>query len=216
MSISPTSTRLAKRNDLHLMRKLWHIGMGVFGIYFYFKLGLSQEFTALLGVVLAFIAITVDIIRFGNPMAQKLFTKVLGPFMRRSELETFTGFPFYALGVAVTLVLFREPIAVLSILFLVFADPIASLIGVQFGRDKIFKNKSVQGSLGALFVCAFITLLYGQVYGLVGFRLMIYSVLAGIIGSLSEICSFKIDDNLTIPILSGLGLTVLNYLIPLF
>jgi dolichol kinase len=216
MSNSTQSTRLAKRNDLHLMRKLWHMGMGVFGLYCYFKLGLSQEFTALLGVILAFIAITVDIVRFGNPVAQKLFTTALGPFMRRSELESFTGFPFYALGVAVTLVLFKEPIAVLAVLFLVFADPIASLVGVQFGKDKIFKNKSVQGSLAALFVCTFITLLYGQVYGVIGFRLIIFSVLAGIIGSASEICSFKIDDNLTIPILSGLGLSVLNYLIPIF
>lgn len=218
MSISSPSpsTRLARRSDLHLMRKLWHAGMGVTGLYLYFKLGLSQELAALVLVIFAFIAITVDLIRFGQPVAQKIFTMTLGPFMRRSELENFTGFPFYALGIAVTLVLYREPLALLATLFLIFADPIASLVGIQFGRDKIFKNKSVQGSMAAFFVCTFITLLYGQAYGLIGFRLMIYSVLAGIIGSISEICSLKIDDNLTIPILSGLGLTILNKLIPLF
>ena len=214
MSISPP--RLAKRNDLHLMRKLWHIGMGITGLYAYFKLDLSQEMTALLLIGLAFTAITIDLIRFGQPVAQKIVLKILGPFMRRSELENCTGLPVEALGVAVTLVLYREPIAILATLFLVFADPIAALVGVQFGKDKIIKNKSVQGSLAAFFVCTFITILFGQAFGIIGFRLIIFSVLAGIIGALSEICSFKIDDNLTIPILSGLGLTVLNYLIPLF
>ncbi|TDJ09551.1 MAG: hypothetical protein E2O68_00145 [Deltaproteobacteria bacterium] len=210
------STQLAKRNDLHLMRKLWHIGMGVTGLYYYFKLDLPQELTALMLIGLAFIAITIDLVRFGQPVVQKIVLKTLGPFMRSSERDGFTGLPFYALGVAVTLVLYREPIALLAVLFLVFADPIASLVGVQFGKDKLFKNKSLQGSMAALFTCTFITILFGQVYGIIGFKLIIFSVLAGIIGSLSEICSFKIDDNLTIPILSGLGLTILNKLIPLF
>jgi len=214
MSIS--STQLAKRNDLHLLRKLWHVGMGVMGLYFYFKLGVSQEKMALILIMLAFTAVAVDLIRIGQPIAQKMFTKVIGPFMRQSELEDLTGFPFYTLGVGVTLVLYKEPIALLATLFLVFADPICSLVGVQFGKDKIFKNKSVQGSLAGFFVCIFITLLYGQVYGLAGFKLIVFSILAGVIGAVSEICSFKIDDNLTIPILSGLGLTALNYFIPLF
>ena len=48
-------------------------------------------------------------------------------------------------------------------------------------------------------------------------NLIIFSVSAGIIGSLSELASaFNIDDNLTIPVLSGAGLTLVNGMIGIF
>jgi dolichol kinase len=50
-----------------------------------------------------------------------------------------------------------------------------------------------------------------------GTHILVYSIVAGVIGAASELVSaFNIDDNLTIPVLSGLGLTLLNYLVPVF
>jgi dolichol kinase len=51
----------------------------------------------------------------------------------------------------------------------------------------------------------------------IGNHILIFAVVAGVIGSLSELISaFNIDDNLTIPVVSGLGMTVLNHFVTVF
>jgi dolichol kinase len=47
-------------------------------------------------------------------------------------------------------------------------------------------------------------------------NLLTFSLVAGLIGAVSELCSQFVDDNLCIPVLSGLGLTILNYFIQVF
>ena len=124
--------------------------------------------------------------------------------------------PFYALGVGMSLFFFEEKIAILSILFLIFSDPISSIMGILFGRDKILPNKSMQGSLAGAMCCYCLTLGYGLTYANADFDLLTFSLLAGLLGSLSEMASVYLDDNLTIPVLSGAGLTLLNLFLPVF
>lgn len=132
--------------------------------------------------------------------------------MRESEKTGYTGFSFYALGVAFTLLLFKEPIAILAICFLVFSDPISSLFGILYGSKKILPNKSLQGTLAGGICCFYISLIY--CLALVGFKdyVMVFVFLAGACGALAELFSFQLDDNLTLPIFSGLLLTGLNSL----
>ena len=137
--------------------------------------------------------------------------------MRRSEKEGMSGLPFYALGISLALFFYRKEIAVISILFLVFSDPISSFFGVLYGKDKILPNKSLQGAVAGFFTCYLITLFYCMNVTEISTGLLIFSILGGVIGSLSELISaFNIDDNLTIPVLSGLGLTLVNYFLPIF
>ncbi len=47
--------------------------------------------------------------------------------------------------------------------------------------------------------------------------LMGFAIVAGLIGAASELISaFNIDDNLTIPVLSGLGMTLLNHFVTVY
>jgi len=59
-------------------------------------------------------------------------------------------------------------------------------------------------------VCYLLALTYGLYYGSNGFGLLGFSLLAGLFGCASELFSINIDDNLTIPLISGFGLTLLN------
>jgi dolichol kinase len=93
----------------------------------------------------------------------------------------------------------------------------SSFFGVLYGKDKIMPNKSLQGAVAGFFTCYLITLFYAMNTSTIGTHILIFSIVAGIIGSLSELVSaFNIDDNLTIPVLSGLGLTLLNRFVTLF
>jgi dolichol kinase len=99
-------------------------------------------------------------------------------------------------------------------MFLVFSDPISSFFGILYGKDKIMPNKSLQGAIACFFTCYLITLFYGMSYGAGGSELLWFAILGGVVGALGEMMSaFNIDDNLTIPVVAGSGLTVLNYLL---
>jgi dolichol kinase len=208
---------LAQRDELHLLRKAWHIltGIGALSLYYVFEVPLKD--LRWLALAVAIVAFSVDFIRINYSEFNTRVLKVLSPVMRDSEENSFSGFPFYALGIALSLFFYDERIAVLSIIFLVFADPIASIIGVSYGKDKILPNKSLQGTIAAFVTCAAITFLYIWEFKIDGFTLISFTICAAIIGSISELFSaFNIDDNLTIPVISGGGITLLNLIFHIF
>jgi len=216
-SFDVSDQQLHKRSDLHLLRKLWHISTGSLGLYAFFKFPESQQLLAIITLVIAALGLGLDLFRKKNKRFNRIFIKAAGPLMRRSEKEGVSGLPFYALGVSIALFLFRPEIATLAVMFLVFSDPLSSFFGILFGKDKILPNKSLQGAIAGFFTCYIITLFYIINNAVLDTNILVFSIVAGVIGSLSELVSaLNIDDNLTIPVLSGLGLTLLNTVVKVF
>jgi diacylglycerol kinase (CTP) len=210
-------TVLHKRSDLHLLRKLWHISTGSVGLLIFINSSRTQMFWASVILVIALTGLLVDVFRSRVPAFNRIVIKMMGPLMRRSEREGVSGLPFYALGVSLSLFFYTREIAILSCMFLIFSDPISSFFGVLYGKDKILPNKSLQGAVAGFFTCYLVTLFYAMNTTTLGTHLLVYAIIAGIIGSASELVSaFNIDDNLTIPVLSGLGLTLLNSFVQVF
>lgn len=202
---------LRARNDLHLLRKVWHMGTGLTGLFAYSISGLEAKPMALILFCIALTGFAVEFTRLRSPAINKIAIKLMGPFMRESEANSMSGFPFYALGVAISLFFFEEKLAILGILFLVFSDPISSAVGILFGKDKILGGKkSIQGAAAGFVTCYMLTLFYTLNFAPMTYSLLGFALVAGIIGSISELLSIFIDDNLTVPIISTLGLTVLN------
>lgn len=215
--MSTNTKELSARNDLHILRKIWHIFCGVSVLSAYYLSGDNIESYGWLCLSIALAGFGADILRMKVASFNQFALKVLGPVMRKSELNGFSGLPFYALGAGLAIFFYEKHIALISIMFLVLADPIASFVGVHLGKDKILPNKSLQGTIASFFVCNLVAFIYLLEYEVNGINLVLFSVLAGIIGAASELASaFNIDDNLTIPVLSGAGLTVLNYLFKIF
>lgn len=204
------------RNDLHVIRKLWHMGTGLTGLLVYFWLQIGQRPMAISLLVLAAVAFSVEFARLHVKAVNQHVMKLMGPFMRESERNSLSGFPFYALGVGLSLYFFEEKIAILAILFLVFSDPISSFFGVLLGREKILPNKSLQGSLAGFITCYLVTLFYLNAYGENSVQALAFALFAGLIGSVSELLSIFIDDNLTIPVFSGFGLMIINQVFSIF
>jgi diacylglycerol kinase (CTP) len=210
------SSPLRLRSDLHIARKLWHMATGLVGLTVYYKSGLSTDVMATALLLFSACSFLIEFLRLRNEKMNQLLMIVMKPIMRESEKNSVSGMPFYALGVSLSLFFFPETIAVLSVLFLIFADPIASFCGILYGRDKIFPNKSLQGTIAAFSVCYIVTLVYGLIHATPSMNLLVFSIVAGVIGAVSELCSQFVDDNLCIPVISGLGLFLLNFLITVF
>ena len=216
MSQFRISSPLRMRSDLHLTRKAWHISTGLIGLFIYKKTGFTAEQTAFILLTFAVAAFLFEFIRLRNEKINKLALLIMKPVMRESERNSVSGLPFYALGISLALFFFPERIAILATLFLIFADPIASFFGILYGRDKILPNKSLQGTVAAFSVCYIATIIYGLIYVGPSMNLLIFAVAGGVVGCISEMCSQFIDDNLCIPVVSGLGLFLINFLIPIF
>ena len=208
---------LHKRSDLHLLRKIWHISTGSIGLLLFTRSPQDQQFWGFIVLGIALAGFILDITRTRLPFINRLVLKFAGPLMRRSERDGMSGLPFYALGVSLSLFFYDRNIAILSVMFLVFSDPLSSFFGVLYGKDKILPNKSLQGAVAGFFTCYLITLFYTMNHVTLGNHILIFAVVAGMIGALSELVSaFNVDDNLTIPVLSGLGMTVLNHFVTVF
>ncbi|MCB9090976.1 MAG: hypothetical protein H6621_11970 [Halobacteriovoraceae bacterium] len=220
MSLEDSSDNLAihfsKRGDYHLARKLWHTTPGVLGFAAYYILGLSIREVASFALIVAGLSFSLEMLRFKSKKVNYHFCRLGKHFLRGSEVHKFSGLPFYALGVGLSLLLFPKNFALLSIMFLVVADPMSSLVGSAYGREKFLPNKSIEGTLTCFLVCYTLSFFYLKAIGASGNDLFYFSIFAGMIGAFSELMSaFKIDDNLTIPVISGLGLTLLNSILPI-
>lgn len=216
LSLLKLTAPFSLRSDLHIVRKLWHMLTGLIGLVIYHRTHMPVEKMATILLVLALCSFAIEFLRLRDERLNQILMIIMRPVMRESEKNSISGMPFYALGVSLSLFFYPEQIAILSVLFLMFADPIASLAGVLYGKDKILPNKSLQGTMAAFAVCYLTTLIYGAIHTGSSMNLLIFAIVAGVIGALSELCSQFVDDNLCIPVLSGLGLFVLNIFVPLF
>lgn len=196
--------------DLHIARKVWHFTGVLIIIVLFHNLSYDRAFKAILFTSL-FLAVF-EVARFRIKSLNKFFKKTLFHVIRASERNSVSGITYMLFGCLIIVSLFPKDITMLSLYFLAAADPLASYIGVKYGKDKLFENKSLQGSLAAFAVCTVLSYMYFSTHGLMGDHILIASVLAGLSGSFSEMLAFgKMDDNFSIPVVSSILLWVIFY-----
>jgi dolichol kinase len=102
--------------------------------------------------------------------------------------------------------MYDKAVAIAALAFIIVGDTAAALVGRKFGRH-YFRHKTLEGSLG----CLLATLLVA----LVAPGLPLWVALAGAVtATLTEAVSFRIDDNISVPVVSGLIMTLLLKLFP--
>ncbi|MGH7598690.1 MAG: DUF92 domain-containing protein [bacterium] len=134
----------------------------------------------------------------------------------RASLGTF----YYPLSYAVLLLLFwQRQVMILSISFalMAFGDAIAGIIAGKVQQRKIlplsWDKKSLQGSV-AMFACsAFLVALGLALFrhhdGLTFGSSILVAIAIGLLATAAEAISYRGSDNLTVPLLSALGLLVI-------
>jgi dolichol kinase len=116
------------------------------------------------------------------------------------------GAIWLALGIAVTMGLLFSNAYMLAVLStILIGDPLATIMGVKFGRIRIphNKEKSVAGSLAYFFSVLIIS------YFFVGY----FAAVIAIAASLIESVELRIDDNLTVPVFLILIILLFYYLV---
>ncbi|MFP5520589.1 MAG: diacylglycerol/polyprenol kinase family protein [Bdellovibrionia bacterium] len=206
---------LKKRSDLHLARKVWHMS-GVFSMFLaYTFLPETVALTMLFVAWLLFVPL--DFLRQYRPKLNEWVVQAFRPIMRETERLKLAGTTYLLSGVALLVLFFPRPIVSLAILFLAFADPIASFVGIKWGKDKIFRHKSIQGFMAAYVVCFLVTFVYLTLTETLVDHVLVIALFGGLIGALAELVPVaKLDDNFTLPLLSAIGLAALFYFFGFF
>ncbi len=199
-----------KRSDIHYARKLWHI-LGVLGM-FMFYVYVPYIFSVITLSVAWVLFVTVDVLRQTRPALNDWALHAFKPIMRQNEINKLAGTTYLLTGAMFVVCIFPREIAALTLLFLAFADPIASFIGIKYGKDKIFGHKSIQGFIAAFTVCTILCFVFLATQDFMLDRIIVASLFAGLIGAFAELVPIaKLDDNLTLPVISSIGLYILFY-----
>ncbi|KKY36529.1 putative phosphatidate cytidylyltransferase [Diaporthe ampelina] len=226
-------------------RKLLHLSIGFLVLWLYASGTQTTSVTPWLAGLLAPIA-TADYVRHVNAAFNRFYTRVLGAFMRESEVAGWNGVVFYLLGALLALGGLPKDVGVMAVLLLSWCDTAASTFGRLYGRftPRIRRGKSLAGS-GAAFLVGVVTawgfwgwlaptigpmpgdegFMFKGTLGLPpaaaaavgldggkatvsgGLALALVSIWSGFAAAASEVVDvFGWDDNLTIPVLSGLGI----------
>lgn len=197
---APTSTR----HDLQFPRRFFHMSMGTGAGIIYFSFLSHQHAVSILGTA-ACIVYIVEQIRINYPEYAATF-KIVNKYLLRAEeqLKESAGMPF-VMGLLLTLLSFPKVVALCAIFTLAIADPMSAIIGIRFGKNKIFKRKSVEGS-AAFFIStlAIIIFVFGSLYGHDVFIVSILGLIVASVMTALELIPVRVDDNLTIPIATGL------------
>lgn len=211
----PFFVDLKKRSDIHYARKIWHMSGVSLMFLAYVYLSPAVSMTILASAWCLFVPF--DFLRHRYPALNDWAVHAFKPIMRQSEVKRLAGTTYLLSGVLLVDILFPRPIVALTLLFLAFADPIASYFGILYGKDKIFGHKSIQGFMAAFFVCTAVTFLFLYINNFLMDRLIVVSLFAGLVGAFAELIPIgKLDDNLTLPVMSASGLTILFYFFGFF
>ena len=152
---------------------------------------------------LSLISVLIEFFRNKNGYIKYLFNNNFYFMLRKNESKgAITGATWLLLGNIITIYLYPIYIAVPALLFLSIGDSFAAIIGKCFSTIKLGK-KSLIGSLAGILSSIICVLFVNQVLPIS------VIILGAVFAMLIELIPMPINDNLTIPIISGLFMVII-------
>lgn len=181
-------------------RKIIHLLGGLIPLL-YLILNLSKVEALLVLGVLAFPFVGADLFRQSSPVVNRWFLQLFQAAMRPGEEHRLTGATYYLLACWLTIFLFEQTIAVAALLILACGDTAASIVGQAVGGFRIGQKKTVAGTIAFLVTASLVML---------PFFPPTISFVVALIAAVTECLPLPVDDNVSIPLVTGISLTLLR------
>jgi dolichol kinase len=186
-----------------LKRKIVHVFTILYPVLYN---TLSHNLALLISGLLVLLDILLETVRLTFPSVNKFILKNLSGIYRKHEENNISTLIWTLSGGFLTMFMFgdvkNKTVATVALLYMVFGDSTAGLIGTWFGKTKIgFGKKTLEGSLScfvACFICGIIFLPWHV------------AIIGAAVATIIELLPLPLNDNFWLPVLSGFTLTFLK------
>ena len=179
-------------------RKLIHLGSSVIPLGYWI---VGRERAIIFLIVMTLVMIMFEFTRMNTAWGRRLYYRFFGFVTRPSEEHRPTGGMYVFVGYLLAAILFAPVIAILSMLFMSIGDTAAALVGQRYGRTPI-GNKTLEGTLACFLVCLLLALPADLT--------LLVRIGGAASAALAELIPWPfLNDNITIPVLSGGAMTIL-------
>lgn len=193
-------------NQISFLHEVWrkatHMGALVIpGGYYFLQLSRTDMLSIMIPIAVTMLLIDISRLRqwpFWNSFAKK----IIGPLIRHHEMEgDFTGASYILISTCLTVALFEKPIAIAALVFIIVGDTFAAIIGRRYGRRRFRPNKTLEGSLA----CVAGTLIAAMLLPDIALSV---AMVGAVIAAVVEAFPLGVDDNISVPLVSGLIMTL--------
>ena len=185
-----------EKQKREFFRKTIHVSALILPLSYRYLFNNDRKLAFIVLVPLTLIALVIEIARIEHKTVKRIFLDLFGLMLREHEFHDFTGATLLCIAV------FPADLGFVAIAFLAIGDSLAALVGIPFGKRKLFgTDKSLEGSM-ACFIGTFVFAL---------FFLSPFIALAGAVAAtIAEIFPLPVDDNIKIPISAGIVMSLVN------
>lgn len=180
-----------------VFRKLMNLWAIFIPVVYYL---VPQQSSRLMLLVVCLAVAIVDFLRLHINGVKEGFILFFGSFLRRHEFTRLSGATYLLLGCLITSFLYRKPIVVASCAYLIVGDTFAAVLGQNVKGPKLFRKKSIIGSIGFLGTSLAVAV---ALYNLPGMLPLLPLFVGALAASVFEALPLPWDDNFSVPILTG-------------
>jgi dolichol kinase len=186
-----------------ILRKLFHLYQvpAIVG-YIVIRYYLSERIATFALAVILMIILEYEFLRL------EWKVKIPDPFgiLRHKEKKSASAMLYFIIAIIIVFSVFDFKIALVAVLLTSFGDLASSIIGIKYGKIKLKSGKSLEG-----FAAGFITNLVVAGVFLWEYPLIVFGM--ALVASVVELLTYKLDDNLTVPISAGFAGHTLAYIL---
>jgi glycerol-3-phosphate acyltransferase PlsY len=142
--------------------------------------------------VVSLVFILADIVRF-------LSKRSIAVFFKAAEARRFSSMTYFLVSVFVSFLAFPDEIPYLTLSFTTIGDLLGKLIGLRFGRTALYKEKTLEGSLGFFGGSVMTAYILSRLLPIP----LLFVFLGAGFAALVELYFDLLDDNFSVSLLSG-------------
>jgi len=184
-------------------RKIYRIGAGIiFPLVYYFspnKIIVEMLLLYCLGIMT-----TLEAMRYISPNLWRTVAENSKGILKVRQ-GMVTGTTALLIANIIVIAFFRKPVAIVSLVYMLFGDAAAAIIGTNYGKTKI-GDKTLEGSLAFFITVMVIALIFSQWTGI---RIhLIILIFGAIAATITEALPIEINDNLTVALAAAIVMQI--------
>ena len=156
---------------------------------------------------LLFLIAGIGVILIGTDIFRMLSRHQLQLLFKKKEIKRFSSMTSFVVAIFLIFLVFPGVIPYLGLAFITVGDLFSKIIGIKFGKVRLFRDRTLEGSLGFLagsFMAGWVIYMLRPV--------PLYAVIAGpLFAAAVELFSMDLDDNFTVGIVTCGFLFALRY-----